>query len=73
MPTSKKRINITLSKDLEITIIKLAERDNVPVATKAMQLLNSAMEIEEDDFLDQLADKRTGRKSKYYSHTKAWS
>ena len=48
MPTTKTRINITLPKTMEIVLNKIAKRDDMPVATKAKELLQFAIEVEED-------------------------
>ena len=58
MPTSKKRINITLSNDIALFLKKIALRDDVPEATKAVELLKRALEIEEDEYFSAVADKR---------------
>ena len=58
MATTKKRINISVSNDVEKALESLAKRDEVPVATKAVQLLRSALEIEEDFALAKVADSR---------------
>lgn len=73
MPTTKKRINLTLPPNLEITIVKLAKRDSVAVATKAVELINLALEIEEDEFLNKIAEERAKEKGPKYSHKDAWA
>jgi energy-converting hydrogenase A subunit M len=72
MPTKKNRLNITLTKEVEITLNKLARRDNVPTATKAFDLLMKALEIEEDEIWDAVAKKRDTSKAKYVTHKNAW-
>ena len=52
MTTTKKRINISISKELDSALIKLAKRDQVPQATKAEHLLRFALEMEEDNILN---------------------
>lgn len=37
MPTVKKRLNISLSPDVEATIKRLSVRDKMPQATKIME------------------------------------
>lgn len=71
MPTLKKRINISVSKDVERAIAKLALRDNVPQATKASYLLAQAIEMEEDAVWDEIATRRS-RTGRYVSHEQAW-
>jgi hypothetical protein len=73
MPTTKKRINISLSRDLEKAIETLAKRDNIPEATKAVNLLRVALEIEEDQVWDELASARDKKSVKFTSHKKAWA
>jgi predicted DNA-binding protein len=58
MPTIKTRINITVPKELERVIAGLAKRDTVPVATKARQMLETALEFEEDISLARLVKQR---------------
>jgi len=73
MATTKKRINISVSKDLDDVLGRLAKRDQVPQATKAEHLLRIALEIEEDQVLDEMARKRdTGKTRPFLSHSLAW-
>ncbi len=72
MPTTKKRINISVSKDVERAVKKLALRDDVPQATKAAELLRLALEIEEDIMFDRLASERQKRSNVYLSHDEVW-
>lgn len=58
MATTKDRINISVSKDARAALARLARRDEVPVATKASDLLKMALEIEEDRYFGALAEKR---------------
>ncbi len=72
MATSKKRINISVSKELDTILGKLAKRDQIPQATKAEHLLRMALEIEEDHVLDELAAKRDTKTARFVSHAAAW-
>lgn len=72
MPTSKKRINLTLPEDLEEMLIGFAKRDKMPVAAKAIELLKIAIEIEEDAVWAQLAAERDTPDAKFISHEDAW-
>jgi len=72
MATTKKRINISVSKEVDTALEKLAERDQVPQATKAEHLIRLALEIEEDQMLDTLALKRDIRGATFVSHARAW-
>jgi hypothetical protein len=72
MPTTKKRINISIPDDIEAILKLLAERDEVPQATKASELLRSAIEIDEDEIFNELAEKRDIKNAKFIPHKKAW-
>lgn len=72
MATIKKRINISVSKDLDTILERLAKRDKVPQATKARHLLSLALEIEEDEVLNTIASLRDRKSSKLVSHAFAW-
>lgn len=73
MPTSKKRINITLEADTALFLEKIALRDDVPQATKVAQLLEKALEAEEDEYFSKIADKRAKKKTGWISHEEFWS
>ena len=73
MPTTKKRVNISISKPLEEALEKLARRDQVPEATKAAELLQAAIELDEDQVWDAVASKRDTKNTKFVSHKKAWA
>jgi hypothetical protein len=74
MPTHKKRINVTLSKDAALFLKSLALRDDVPEATKAAELLEFAMEIEEDAYFSKIGDERAkDKRARSLSHKEFWS
>lgn len=72
MATSKKRINISLSDDVDQALKKLAARDNVPQATAAVHLIKVALEIDEDEVWNALAEERDTKDAKFVSHKDAW-
>ena len=72
MPTSKRRINITLQNDTAIFLSKIAIRDNVPQATKAAELLEYALELVEDEYFSKVADVRAKKRKGFVSHKKFW-
>lgn len=72
MPTKKKRINVTLKKDIAIYLKMIALRDDVPEATKAAELIELAMEANEEDYFIAISEKRDTPGAKYYSHQRAW-
>ena len=73
MTTTKKRVNVSLSASLENVLAKLAKRDQVPQATKAVELIRIGVEAEEDGFFDIIASERDTEKVKFVSHKKAWA
>ena len=72
MATTKTRINVSLSHEVERSLIALAKRDQVPHATKAAELLRQALEIEEDQVFDKVASERDRGRTKFVSHKVAW-
>lgn len=73
MPTAKFRINVSLSDETNSALRRLALRDQVPTATKAERLLEIALEIEEDETWNRIADSRGKVKnSQFVPHNQAW-
>ena len=74
MPTQKKRINVTLPEHLAVFLEQVALRDDVPEATKAAEMLEKAMELEEDEYFSAIADRRVAnKKAGWMSHKEFWS
>jgi len=72
MSTIKTRINISLSDEVRDALARVARRDQVPQATKAGRLLETALEFEEDDALNTIAQQRDKKNARYLSREKAW-
>ncbi len=72
MATTKSRLNITLTREAKRAIAKLAQRDEVPDATLAARLIETALELEEDTVWDTLATERDTKHASYVPHDKAW-
>ncbi len=73
MTTTKQRINISVS-DQEADFLKmLAKRDGVPRATKTRQLVQAALELEEDFYLSKLAEERDKPGAQWIPHDVFWS
>ncbi|KKS43735.1 hypothetical protein A3I25_00910 [Candidatus Nomurabacteria bacterium RIFCSPLOWO2_02_FULL_42_17] len=70
--TTKKRLNITLSPDLNWSISKIAKRDKVPTATKAAELIRLALIIEEDSVWEKLAGGRDTKGVRFIPHARVW-
>jgi len=73
MPTTKHRLNISLSSNLEKALAYLAERDEVPQATKAAELLQRGLEVEEDEVWNAIAEKRDTPRARFVSPKQAWT
>lgn len=73
MPTRKKRLNMSVPQDVDEALSALAERDDVPQATKALHLIQLALQIEEDDVWNAIAEKRDTKKATFLSHEEAWA
>ena len=73
MATNKKRINVTLDSDLEFLLETLANRDQMSQSSKAVQLIKMAIELDEDEVLNQLAEQRDKKGAKFTDHNKAWN
>ena len=69
---TKKRINISVTREVDTAVLLLAKRDRVPAATKVAHLLALALEIEEDQVLDAIASRRDTPRAKFVSHALAW-
>lgn len=72
MSTAKSRINISLPDDVKEALIKIANRDQMPAATKAVRLMEIGMEVEEDDAWDKVAASRDRNDSNFHSHTETF-
>lgn len=58
---------------MTLALKSLARRDDVPVATKTLELIKLALEMEEDFALGEIAKRRVAETKKWVSHQKAWS
>jgi hypothetical protein len=72
MATTKNRLNISLSRQVDSALSSISRRDKVPRATKAAELLSFALEIEEDLILEVLTRERDISGARFVSHKQAW-
>lgn len=72
MPTTKQRINLSVTTDMNRVLQKLASRDHASVAAKTLELINTALEFEEDAVLVELVNGREKVKGKFVAHEAAW-
>jgi len=75
MPAKNPRINVVLDPPLYKNVQFLAEKDGVSLSTKVRDLLKDAMEIQEDIYLAELAEKRetTLAVNETLNHDETWS
>jgi len=72
MPTTKERINVTLTADMRDAIEQMSKRDRIPRATVASALIREGLEFIEDEYWARLALKRDRKDAKFISHEEAW-
>ena len=72
MPTTKKRINITVTDEVYEALGRLADERGQPVAGVGASLIEQALEYQEDVYFSRVADQRLSKKEKRLSHQKAW-
>jgi CopG antitoxin of type II toxin-antitoxin system len=73
MATTKTRINISLPDDVKAALVQTADREGIPVATKAERLLEVALELEEDQVWDELASKRDTKDAHFLTSDEAFN
>ena len=75
MPAKNPRINVVLDPPLFKNVQLLAEKDGVSLSTKVRDLLKDAMEVQEDIYLADAAQKRekTLDIKKALSHEDTWA
>jgi len=69
MSTAKTRVNVSIPDDIKKALDKLAKRDHMPTATKAMRLIEIGLENEEDHIWDQIAFQRDNKNSTFRTHS----
>ena len=72
MPTAKKRINITVDDEVYEALERLSVERDRPVAGVGLDLIEQALEYQEDAYFSRVADERLARKQKRVAHAKAW-
>lgn len=63
MATTKQRIAITADRDMGEALKLAARHDNVPIASKAAELLRFALDIEEDLYFGKIVEERMKEKN----------
>lgn len=75
MPTSKKRIQIPVSDQVHKELEKLAKKRGLSLSSLSHELLEEALELQEDVYFSRLADKalKDSKSQDLVSHEDAWS
>ncbi|MDY6854938.1 MAG: toxin-antitoxin system, antitoxin component [Thermodesulfobacteriota bacterium] len=75
MPSKKPRINVVLDNLLYDNVRLLAEKDGVSLSAKVKDLIKEALELQEDIFLAELAERRDALldESTTLNHDETWS
>ena len=75
MPARNPRINVVLEPSIYKKVQLLARKDGVSLSNKVRDLLLEALEIQEDIYLAELAEKRekTWRKTSALTHDEMWA
>ena len=72
MPTTKKRINITVNDQTYEALNRLSGKRGESVAGVGLRLIEQALAYQEDLHFSRVADERLGKKEKRVPHGKAW-
>ena len=72
MPTTKKRINITVDDDVYKALERLSGKRDQSVAGVGLSLIEEALAYQEDLHFSRVADDRLAKKQKRVPHDKAW-
>jgi hypothetical protein len=72
MATVKKRINITVDDPTYHILEELSESRNQSISGVGLELIDQALEYQEDLHFSRIADKRLSKKEKRLSHDKVW-
>ncbi|TVQ81439.1 MAG: hypothetical protein EA369_00070 [Bradymonadales bacterium] len=73
MPTEKNRVNITVDPDTHAALSLLAKRRGKSLSNVSVDLIEKALEIEEDLYFSAVSEKRLREsKGKRISHKEAW-
>ena len=72
MPSAKKRINLTVDDKTYSVLQTLSGKTQQKISTVSLNLIQQALELQEDIYFSKLADERLSQKQKRVSHDKAW-
>ena len=73
MPTTKRRIAITVDDKTYEALERLSDKRDQSVAGVGLCLIEEALEYQEDLHFSRIADERLARPERRVSHAKAWA
>ncbi len=68
----KKRIHITIDDETYKALEKLSEKRAKSISSVSLNLIEQALELQEDLHFSRIADERSTKKKKGISHRKVW-
>lgn len=72
MASKKPRINVTFEEEISAILIDLADQEKKSVASLVRELTLEGLDMREDRYLSDLAERRDQEGVKTYSHDEAW-
>ncbi len=72
MKRAQKTIEIAVSEETASILEELAKRDHVSLSRKTTELIELALQDDEDRILSKIANSRDIQGIKYLSHDEAW-
>ncbi len=72
MPTTKKRINVTIDDETYKVLEKLSKKRAKSISSVSLNLIEQALEFQEDLHFSRIADERLAKREKRISHRKVW-
>lgn len=73
MPTRKRRINITVDDETYNELEQLSASREQSLSRLSLDLIEQALELQEERWFGELADERLSRNEKRVAHQDAWS
>lgn len=73
MPTAKKRINITVDDETYTQLERLSVSREQSLSRLSLDLIEEALELQEDRWFGRLADERLERGEERVAHEDAWA
>ena len=72
MPTTKRRINITVDDRIYDLLAELSGKREQSIAGVGLSLIEEALEYQEDIHFSRIADARLAQPQRRISHAKTW-